>query len=185
MRIGIDVSQVVYEGTGVGRYIRELIPKLITMKPEYEFVLFGAAKGRQKELKAFMNAMQQKSSRVRCVFIPIPPSFLDFLWNKLHIIPVTWVCGPLDVFWSSDWTQPPIPKNVIGMTTIHDVSFFVHPESFVKTIVSVQRRRLLWAKRECSLFLCDSDATKKDVWKFLHIPEEQLTVVYPGYTQKI
>lgn len=180
MRIGIDISQVVYEGTGVGRYVRELIPRVIAASPEHEFVLFAGSLRQKNKVEAFVRPLLKKSQNIEVKIVPIPPKLLHLLWNVLHIIPAHWFIGSVDVFWSSDWTQPPLAKQTIGITTIHDVSFLHFPESFPSEILVVQRRRILRAIHECSLFLCDSEATKKDVAEYIGIKESKLLVVYPG-----
>ena len=179
MRIGIDISQVAFEGTGVARYVRELVSNLIRVDPQYEYTLFGSSLRRKKTLFSFAHKMQRISPKVTVKIVSIPPTVLHILWNIIHIVPITTFTGFLDVFWSSDWTQPPLGK-VLGMTTIHDVSFLKYPESFPGIITTVQKYRLRWAKRECAVFLCDSEATKTDVIQKLLIPEEKLFVVYPG-----
>lgn len=184
MRIGIDISQAVYEGTGVGKYVRELIPRLIQFAPQHEFVLFAGTLRQKTKIQKFVHAIQKTTSNVEVKIIFLPPTLLDLLWNKLHIVPITWFIGKVDIFWSSDWTQPPL-GGAIGMTTIHDVSFLHFPESFHKKIVAVQRRRLLHALQECSVFLCDSEATKSDVEEYIGIKKNKLFVVYPGYSSKL
>lgn len=180
MVIGIDISQAAFEGTGVGRYVRELVQEIIRRDKTNMYVLFGASLRQKRKLEAFGDTIRKINPSVKIVTTFIPPTVLDLIWNKLHIIPVTWFTGPLDIFWSSDWTQPPL-GNVQGITTIHDVSFLRYPESFHKTIISVQKRRLAWVVKSCQKILCDSIATKNDVQTYLHIPEEKLIVVYPGY----
>ncbi|MFZ2025172.1 MAG: glycosyltransferase [Microgenomates group bacterium] len=180
MRIGIDISQVVYEGTGVGRYVRELIPRVIAASPEHTFILFAGSLRRKNKIDAFVRPILKTSKNVEVKIVPVPPKLLDVLWNVLHIIPIDWFIGHVDVFWSSDWTQPPLSKKTIGITTIHDVSFLHFPESFPKEILHVQRRRILRTLHECALFLCDSEATKKDVAEYIGIKESKLLVVYPG-----
>lgn len=179
MRIGIDISQVVYEGTGVGRYVKELIPRVIAASPDDTFVLFAGSLRQKQRVTAFVQPLC-RTHNVEVKIVPFPPKLLDILWNRLHIIPVSWMIGPVDVFWSSDWTQPPLGKKTVGMTTIHDVSFLHFPESFPSEILAVQRRRLLHALTECSVFLCDSVATKKDVMEYIGIAAKKLVVVYPG-----
>jgi hypothetical protein len=178
MRIGIDISQMVYEGTGVARYVRELVASLIKEDTQNEYVLFGASLRKRDVFTAFAVSLDAKN--VRLVTFPFSPSMLDFLWNRLHIIPIESFIGPVDVFWSSDWTQPPL-RSAKGITTIHDVSFLRFPDEHASIIFEVHKRRLVRAKKECQIFLCDSDATKKDVMKYLQIAEEKLRVVYPGF----
>lgn len=179
MRIGIDISQVVHEGTGVGNYVREMVRALLTIDQRNEYILFGSSLRLRHKLEQYYETVKNPS--VKLCILPIPPTMLDLLWNKLHILPVETFIGPVDVFWSSDWTQPPL-KHALGVTTIHDLTALRYPESFGETnIVDVQKRRLVWAKRECSYFLCDSKATSEDAIKLLHIPVDKLHVVYPGF----
>jgi hypothetical protein len=180
MNIGIDISQAAYEGTGVGKYVQEMIKQIVQKDLHNTYVLFGSSLRQRDKLKAFSNEVKKINPSVKIVIIPLPPTILDILWNQLHIIPITWFVGPLDIFWSSDWTQPPLGK-AKGITTIHDVSFFRYPESFHKKIINVQKRRLKQVEKTCQMILCDSQTTKDDVKKYLNIPEEKLIVVYPGY----
>ena len=180
MRIGIDISQMVYEGTGVARYIKEMVLGITRLAPEHEYVLFAGTLRQKEALLLFVERVKQHAPHVKSVIIPIPPTLLTILWNVLHIIPITWFTGPLDVFWSSDWTQPPLGKT-IGMTTIHDVSFLRFPESFPKVITRTQMQRLRHAVKENAFMICDSKATKQDVIELLRVPERKLQVVYPGF----
>lgn len=180
MKIGIDISQIVFEGTGVGKYVRELVRSLVTSDTNNEYVLFGSSLRKRESLYSFFRSLGE-NSRVRLVVVPIPPTVLDFLWNVVHILPIEFFIGNVDVFWSSDWTQPPL-SSAKGITTIHDVSFLRFPESFSEKIVSVQKRRLRHAIRECQTILCDSIATRDDVRKFLPVLTDRLQVVYPGVT---
>ncbi len=181
MRIGIDISQIVYEGTGVARYVRKLVLSLVTLDQTNEYVLFGSSLRQRNKFYNFYKEIIQINKKTTLKAWWIPPMLLDILWNQMHIFPIEWFLGDIDIFWSSDWTQPPL-NHAKGITTIHDLSFFHFPESFHKTILSVQKRRLKQAKKECQSFLCDSQATKHDVQQLLHIEENKLHVIYPGFT---
>jgi len=177
MRIGIDISQIVYEGTGVATYVRELVSRLIAEDKNNSYVLFGASLRRQNEFRAYFNTLPH--DRVSLVTSRIPPTILSLLWNVLHIVPIEKFTGPLDIFWSSDWTQPPLTR-ARGVTTIHDLSTMLFPKEMDAGIVATHARRLKRVKKECTVIFCDSESTKRDVMKYLKIPENQLHVVYPG-----
>lgn len=182
MRIGIDISQIVHEGTGVGAYVRNIVRELLRIDQKNEYVLFGASLRKLSCFTGYFEEVRCVNPRVRLVTVPIPPTILEFVWNRLHVIPVEWFIGHIDVFWSSDWTQPPLMR-AKGVTTIHDVSFLRYPETFAKTIIDVQKRRLAWVKRECKAILCDSEATKRDVIRLLGFENMKLHVVYPGFQE--
>lgn len=180
MRIGIDISQIVYEGTGVGRYVRELVKTVLNLDKRNRYVLFGSSLRQRQKFREFYKTLNADSQNVSMVILPIPPTILELIWNKLHIIPIEWFIGTVDVFWSSDWTQPPLLK-AKGITTVHDLSFFKFPESFAGKIIEVQKRRLKLIKKECKIILCDSETTKLDIQKEMGIEPSRLRVVYPGF----
>lgn len=193
MKIGIDISQIAFEHTGVARYMERMVIELVEKSPSHEFILFGSSLRKHHILEKFAATLTNKYPNVRSVIIAVPPILLDLLWNRLHIMPVEWFIGRVDVFWSSDWTQPPL-THAKGVTTIHDLSIFTYPKDsnsephidikqgqFRANIVGVQKRRLHWVDKECVRIFCDSIATKKDIMKFLSISEQKLHVVYPGY----
>jgi hypothetical protein len=189
MKIGIDISQLVYENTGVATYVRHVVATLVKKYPNHEYILFGSSFRRRNVFSAFKATLPQN---IQFVILPIPPVLLDLLWNTLHIVPVEWFTGPIDIFWSSDWTQPPLAR-AKGVTTIHDLSTIHFPKEshnqaqfslknnrFSANIVRTQTSRLKWAKQECAMFFCDSESTKEDVRKIYNIPAQKLTVIYPG-----
>lgn len=177
MRIGIDISQIVHEGTGVGTYVRNMVCSLLKIDNKNDYVLFGASVRRRNLFQSFYSSLPP--DRVRLVTVPIPPIVLDIMWNRLHIIPIEKFTGHLDIFWSSDWTQPPLSR-AKGVTTIHDLTTIRFPKEMDARIVATHARRLRWVKKECRAIFCDSESTKKDIEKLLQIPNDRLSVVYPG-----
>lgn len=177
MKIAIDISQIAHEGTGVSAYVRKLVSALVRSDTVNEYILFGASLRKRNVFSAFAKTLYR---RVRLVSVPIPPTLLDVLWNRLHVVPAEWFVGNVDIFWSSDWTQPPL-AHAKGVTTIHDISFMRYPETFAHIIIDIQKRRLQRAKDACGVFFCDSEATKDDAELLLGIDKTKLRVVYPGY----
>lgn len=178
MIIGIDISQIVYEGTGVSNFVQQLVKQVIRQS-EHQFILFASSFSLRKTIQDYYNSLGEAKDRVRLVLLPVPVSVLEFLWNKAGIIPIEWLTGKLDVFWSSDWVQPPLLL-AKGITTIHDLTPFRYPETFAENIVAVHKRKIERSKQWCQAFFCDSEATKKDARELLDIPEEKLFVVYAG-----
>ena len=43
MKIGIDISQIAHEGTGVATYVRNIVAALVHRYPEHEYILFGSS----------------------------------------------------------------------------------------------------------------------------------------------
>jgi glycosyltransferase involved in cell wall biosynthesis len=151
MKIAIDVSQIVY-GTGVSAYTRRLVESLLMVDRENEYVLFGGALRRRQEiLNTFPGAH---------VF-PIPPVAADILWNRLHVLPIEKLIGKVDVFHTSDWSEPPsvFPK----VTTVHDLYPLKFPKMIDPKVAEVHKRRLYWVMKEAKRIIAPSISTKNDL----------------------
>jgi hypothetical protein len=177
MKIGIDISQMAYEGTGVGNFVTKLVEGLLTVDSDNDYVLFYSSLRRKFLISNFKFLISKERVTIR--EFKFPPTVLDLLWNRLHVLPVEWLIGDVDVFISSDWTQPPT-KKAKKVTILYDLIVYKHPEETAKKIVETQKRRLEWVKKECEEVICISEATKKDARDILGIEESKLRVVYPG-----
>lgn len=184
MRIGIDISQIAHEGTGVAEYTKRLVEKLLEIDKQNEYILFYTSLRRDiarlpSRQGYWILDICKLNPKVKFKKYKLPPTFLEFLWNRLHVVPIEWFIGEVDVFISSDWTQPPT-KSAKKVTIIHDLSPLLFPEEHHQMIVEVQRRRLNWVKRDCDAVICDSEATKRDVIKLIGFESNRLKVIYLG-----
>lgn len=170
MKVGIDISQVAFPGTGVAVYTTNLVQHLL--KSGGDYVLFGSSLRQQRAFEIFPQTK---------VF-PFPPTMLEFVWNRLHTLPIESLIGKIDIFHSSDWTQP--PTRAVKVTTIHDLVVYKYPETSHPYIVAVQRRRLNWVKKECDKIIAVSESTKKDIVEILHIPANKVKVIYEAINMK-
>ena len=157
MRIGIDVSQVVY-GTGVSTYTRNLVSELLKIDKENEYVLFGGYLRRKSDLEHYFNTLE--GDFVKRLF-PIPPALADILWNKFHQVKIERLVGRIDVFHSSNWSQP--PTSAFNVTTVHDLVPLLYPEQSHPKLVTVHKRRLERVKDSVNRVIVPSEATKKDL----------------------
>ena len=127
MRIGFDISQIAHPG-GVATYTKSLAENLSKIK-ELEMVYFYSSlrrpfKGKLKGVKAFR----------------LPPTLFEVLFNRVRNVPIEKFLGPLDIFHSSDWVQP--PSKAKKVTTYHDVIPLKFPQWSHPKIVDVHKRRL-------------------------------------------
>jgi glycosyltransferase involved in cell wall biosynthesis len=191
MKIGIDISQLAFPGTGVATYTENLITNLLKIDKENEYVFFYSSlrQNLPNNLKQSLSLRGKSSilskacrSAVNLKSFCFPPIILELLWNRLHVIPIETFTGKLDIFHSSDWLEPPskCPK----VTTIHDLAIFKYPEVFMPRgghdIIENQKRKLEWVKKEARIIIAVSESTKKDIVEILKIPEGKIKVVYEG-----
>ena len=83
MRIGIDVSQMCYEGTGVARYVYGLTEALLNLDTNHLFVLYAGAL-RQRD---FFEKLKTQSpwDKAEWHILPIPPKVAGLALNTLPI----------------------------------------------------------------------------------------------------
>jgi len=177
MNIGIDISQVVYEGTGVGRFTRGLIETILQFDKDNKWTFFFSS------FRGKMNEDILKKiglSPHKFVRLPFSPPMLSFLWNTLHIVPIETFTGPLDVFICSDWTEP--PASCRKATIVHDFAYLRHPETVHPTILETQKKRMYWVKKESNYIITPSKATQRDVSTYFSIPLNKVTPLYSGVT---
>ena len=156
MRIGIDISQLAYEHTGVASYLSSLVRELVKNE-QHEYALFFASLRKSLPVE-FESAIQGNNVRIRK--IKLSPTVLDLFWNRLHIAPIEWFIGDVDVFITSDWTEPPV-KKAKKATIIYDLIIYKHPGETDQKIVSVQKRKLNWVKKESNIVFCISKSSQR------------------------
>lgn len=168
LRVGMDISQMAHSG-GVATYTRKLAEDL-SKRSDLEMVFFYSSL--RKPYKS-IGLKQVKSYR-------LPPALFEMLFNRWRNVPIEKFIGPVDVFHSSDWTQP--PSKAKKVTTYHDVVPLKYPTWSHPKIVAVHKRRLKIVEREIDMVIAVSEATKKDLLDVSKIPEDKITVVYEGPT---
>ncbi|OGM05501.1 hypothetical protein A2125_00285 [Candidatus Woesebacteria bacterium GWB1_43_5] len=173
MKIAIDISQVVYN-TGVSRYTKNILKNLLRVGPKNEYILFGGSLRRSNDLKNFTKELK---GRFQTRFFPIPPTLADILGNIVHFPNIEFLIGEIDVFHSSDWSQP--PSSAFKVTTIHDLAPLLLPEFTPKRVVSVHTRRLDWVKREADRIIVPTNATENDLIN-LGFDQRKIRVIYEG-----
>lgn len=176
MKIGIDISQLAFSKTGVAKLTRSLVEALLKKDTKNEYILFYSSFRRPLHESEIMIPTNAKC-KIR--HFPFPPTFLDILWNKLHLFPIECFIGDVDVFISSDWTEPPT-KKAKKATILYDLTVYVSPQETDEKIIKTQKRKLNWVQKESDIIFCISEATKKDAMRILNIEDKRLKVVYPG-----
>lgn len=158
MKIGIDLSQVIYQ-TGVSYYRKRLTKNLLDIDKDNNYLLFGGSLRRLGELKSIISEVSQGRSVIKTY--PISPMMGDLLWNKAHTFPVEFLIGKTDVLHTSDWTEP--PSKAFKVTTVHDLAPLKFSRYTDPRIVSAHKARLRWVARESDRIIVPSEATKNDL----------------------
>lgn len=165
MRVGMDISQIAHIG-GVANYTGNLAKQLSKI-PDLDMVYFYSSlrkpyKGSLKNVKEYK----------------LPPTLFEMLFNRWRNVGIERFIGPLDIFHSSDWTQP--PSKAKKATTYHDVVAIKYPEWSHPKIVAVHKRRLWLVEQEIDFVIAVSQSVKKDLLEISRIPENKIKVIYEG-----
>ena len=179
MKIAIDISQIVFQGSGIATYTAKLVESLLKIDKQNHYILFASSLRQQGIIKDFYASLKDKKNTTLKLF-PFPPLLLEKTWNQLHKVRLESLIGSVDVIHTSDWLEP--PSHAPKVTTVHDLIVYKYPDSFTKRgghdIVKNQKRRFELVKKESTLIMADSIDTKNDLVKILKIPASKIEVVY-------
>jgi glycosyltransferase involved in cell wall biosynthesis len=179
--LGVDYTAAAWQGAGIGRYSRELIRAAVAQAPERQFKLFYAARG-LPPTSPHLHDLQQlcrQNANVRTIPIPLSPRALTVLWQRARLpLPVEWFCGPLDVVFGPDFVLP--PSRARSLVTIHDLTFRIGPQWFEAPLRRYLNQVVPRNAHRADHILADSAATRADIVRLLHVPDDRVTVVYPG-----
>lgn len=161
----MDISQIAFKG-GVPTYTKMLSEQL-DKSNQLDMIYFFSSlrksyQGNLKNVKQFR----------------IPPTILQILFNQLRVVSIENFIGEVDIFHSSDWTQPPTKAKKV--TTYHDVIPLKYPQWSHPKIVEVHKKRLQIVEKEIDQVIAVSNTTKQDLLEVSNIPEEKIIVIYEG-----
>jgi len=200
MIIGIDISQLIYQGSGVANYTYNLVKNLLlsnTQSPPiptkeqiiischscesrnpYTYKLFFASKN---PVKRYSFIEKFKNLGAKIYRYPIPMKLQQWLWQKNDFLSINRLIGNCDIFFSSDFLRPKTDKNVKGITTIHDLSWKLFPQYHTDDVIKAHEKKLEKTIKYNDEIIVDSKNTKNDLLKlYPMIKEEKINVVYPG-----
>lgn len=163
MRIGMDISQIAHRG-GVGIYTENLAKGLINFS-DLEMVFFYSSL-RKPYMGKLKNVKEYR----------LPPTLFEILFNRWRNVTIEKFLGPMDIFHSSDWIQP--PTKALKVTTVHDLVPIKFPQWSHPKVVSVHKRRLRLIEEEIDMVITVSESTKKDLMEVTGIAPEKIKVIY-------
>jgi len=178
MIIAIDISQLVYQGSGVANYTYNLVKNLLTFDKKNTYKLFFASKNPFKKYP-FLEEFENLGAKI--YRYPMPMKLQKFLWQKNDFLSINRLIGRCDIFYSSDFLRPKTDKNVKGITTIHDLSWKLYPKYHTDEVIKAHEKKLEKTIKYNDEIIVDSENTKNDLLRlYPQIKEEKVHVIYPG-----
>lgn len=181
MVIGIDIRTLMAARySGVPVYTLSLIKEILKL---------GNLSGRNNYYKLFYNSFHEidvplpnvKMTNAEFVGWNYPNKFLNYLYFKLLNHPKIDRSLGADLFFMPHINMISLSKRSRSILTIHDLSFFRHPEFFnlKKNLwhYLINVRKLV---KKFDKIAVDSESTKNDVLEICQLPPEKVITIYPG-----
>jgi glycosyltransferase involved in cell wall biosynthesis len=160
MRIGINALFLERLGTGSGQYTRNLLEALAKVDPTNEYLLFSPGPApRIFQIRNSQFAIRNLSK----------------LWFEQVGFPLA--CRHLDLAHVPYFASPLFPT-VPTVVTIHDLIPLILPAYHGSPLVRLYTRLVAAAARKVKAIITVSQASKRDIMRYLHIPPEQIYVTY-------
>ena len=168
LRVSLDVSAVPVDPRGAGRYTLELAKAL----------------GRRDDLALTLVARTGDAGRwaallpAASVLASAPgPRPLRLAWEQVAL-PSVLGRQPLDVHHGPHYTMPERARLPV-VVTVHDMTFFDHPQWHERAKVPFFRRAIRQAATRADVIVCVSDATARRLGEVL-APRAQVVVAHHG-----
>ncbi len=182
MRVGIDVSPLTAQRTGVGYYTYSLLKHLLLerVRQEADITFHGFSSGlREIELAWMYGPTAQRGGAALDSWrhISVPTRLLYRCWNMLGRPRVDRILEGLDIYHATNYFMPPA-ESARRVVTLYDLSFLRNPAWCSPKIVGPFSRSVARFARESDAVVTCSEHTKRDVTELLGIPPEKVTVAY-------
>ncbi|MRR14746.1 glycosyltransferase family 1 protein, partial [archaeon] len=168
MRIGIDARVMSLQASGIGRYTLETVKSMAAQEKAlgHEFILYPGRDTQMLDLPGnwrYSGECISQRGVIRSLAYP-------FIARN----------DRLDVFYSADYLGPVLPMPCRTVITVHDLIPIVYPAITGIKHRIVGKYLLPRAIRNASAIIAVSCATKKDILKYVRVPEEKIRVIYEG-----
>ena len=170
LRIAIDARKL--HDYGIGTYVRNLIRQLARQDRTTEYVLLCRPDDCQ--------ALQALGENFRAV----PDRSRPYSIREQISVPMDLRREAIDLFHAPHYVLPPLVP-CRSVVTIHDCIHLMFPQYLPNRLAWGYARASMWAATHRSdRVLTVSEASKRDILRFFHIPPEKIDVIYNGIDER-
>jgi glycosyltransferase involved in cell wall biosynthesis len=169
LRIGMDVSAVKRQRSGVGEYTAHLLAHLLRLGEDLEI------RGLSTGLGAMDTQALAKLARWR--HIRLPTRLMYAAWSMAGRPRADRLLGGADIYHATNYFLPPVAK-ARRVLTIYDVAFLKRPELCSPKIVGPFSRAVKHFAGEADAILTCSEASKRDIAECCRVDENRIDVAY-------
>ncbi|GAB4219652.1 MAG: glycosyltransferase family 1 protein [Candidatus Microgenomates bacterium] len=180
MTIGLDITPLLFEGTGVAKYTYNLLKNLLFIDKKNQYKLFFVS---PKSSKNFPFLKEFEDLGAKIYHIKIPFKLLSIFWQNLNIFKVERFIGKVDIFYANDYLRS--PSKIKTITTIHDLTWKLYPQYHTKEVIKAHRIKIEKTIQYGDEIIVDSENTKNDLLRlYPQIDNKKVHVVYPSVDDK-
>jgi glycosyltransferase involved in cell wall biosynthesis len=174
MKIGIDISPIIGEKTGVGYYTANLVDSLARIDRTNQYQLYPFFYHLyQSDFKTAVGPSQE-NFHMHCQ--NIPKIIIDIAWHYSPI-PKKWILGNVDILHSTTFCSPGDHYGKL-IVTVYDVSFLILPEYHTEANRQHALKGTADAVRFADCIIAISDSGKKDLVKYFAADPEKVVVTH-------
>jgi glycosyltransferase involved in cell wall biosynthesis len=174
MRIAIDYTAAIRQGTGIGNYVRSLVDALLVQDSWNQYTLFTSGRPTGEH-------PLPQAENVRGRSIIIPDRYLNILWYRWRLpLYATFFTGQVDIYHGPDFVLPPINGKVHKIVTVHDLVFVEHPEYYVPQMAAYLNKVVPEAVAAADVIAAVSQATSQTLIERSKTPPEKITIIPNG-----
>jgi len=171
MNIGIDGNEAnVEKHVGVSVYTLELLKHFAKLKrDDVRFTVFLRDKPRL--------CMPKEHDSFTYEVVPA-----KVLWSQIFLPYHLMFRSDIDVFFAPAHYAPRFLKQPV-VVTIHDLSYIKYPQEFLKKDLYKLNNWTKYSVMKAKKIIAVSKTTKKDILNTFQLPEENIAVVYNGFSK--
>jgi glycosyltransferase involved in cell wall biosynthesis len=170
VRIAIDARK--WRDYGIGTYVRNLLRHLARLDRATEYVVLCNERDRSVAAELGEN------------FRPVADASPGYSIREQVTVPLDLRRERIDLFHTPHYVLPPLTP-CRSVVTIHDCIHLRFPQYLPSRLGYAYARSSMWlATHRSSRVLTVSEASKRDILKYFHIPESKIQVIYNGIDER-
>ncbi len=174
MRIYLDLSPVLHQKAGLGRYARTLAEHLIAQDPFNHYTAFAYGKFADAALSPELRRLPRAN-----VPLDVRPWRMSVWLAHAAGISFDRFFPRADIFHATEHLLPPF-RNVKTVFTLHDLIFQFFPEYHLPLNRWYLVNAMPHFVRRADAIIAVSECTKRDAITIYDLPPEKITVIYEG-----
>ena len=179
MNIGFDAKRIFFNNSGLGNYGRRFYHGLSKKSAGDNFYLYSP------RLVAGDNPYLKEINPANSLIISPDKSWHKMLggaiWRSGLINPRL-IKDNIGIYYGLSNEIPFGNKNsgIVRVVIIHDLIFLRYPQLYPAMDAFFYKQKTRYACKYADFIIAASEQTKRDVLDFYHVPENKITVIYPG-----